>query len=517
MKKIILISALLFSAGFYSFAQITLTQTDVASIGDTILVARDTTPNTITVGGTGLQSWNFTSLQVDVLDENAFVDPATTFAASSFPNSNIAVDVNNGTQINYGTVNSGLFNIDGFFGDPIGAGVPVAIQFNPPSKMMKFPSTLNNSFQDTSHFDFVFSDPQLLAFGIDSIKIIHFGYATRTMDAYGLMVTPADSFDCLRQFSNEILLDSIFMHPVGGDWMLVPPTLLPPEMGFTNNPNIDTTYTYDWYANGEGMAVAQVRLDSLGGSVISANFKITDKVVAGLFSAVNVSCNGKCNASASVTAISGYSPYSYLWDSNAGSQTTAMADSLCAGTFSVTITDNVGNKSSAFITITEPIALSDSTNVIDAQCSTCSNGSASVSGIGGTAPYFYNWSGGQSSASIANVLPGTYIVTITDFNGCSLVDTVVVGFWAVGINENQISNIGLQIYPNPTDGTIFLKSDNNEMKTISVYNMVGEIILVEKNSRQITEIDLRGFDSGIYLMKTEGQNFIETQRINIVK
>lgn len=519
MKKNLLLSALFFSAGIISSsAQITLTQSDVASIGDTIMVARDTTPNTISVGGTGLQTWDFTSLQLDILDVNAFVDPATTFAGSNFPNSNIAMDVNNGTQLNYASVDSASFRIDGFWGDPFGFGSPVSIKFNLPDKRVEFPSTAGNSFQNHMQLDYKFPivPPQ---FGIDSAQIIRNSYSVRTIDAYGTMITFADSFDCLRQFSLDTIIDSIFIHS-GGAWNLMPDLFLgflPPELGYTSNPDTSLNYTYEWYANGEGMPVVQVQMDTLGITVTSASLKITDKVVAGLFSAVNPACNGNCDGSATVTAVSGYSPYTYLWDSAAAGQTTAMADSLCAGTYTVTITDNMGNSSSASITISEPLALTDSTGVVDAQCSTCPDGTATVSGMGGTAPYFYTWSGGQSSASITNVLPGTYYVTVTDDNGCSVADSVVVGFWAVGLQETQAFDSRFRVYPNPSDGRIFLVTGNDETKIISVYNVLGETIFYEKTSRPEMVIDLASSGSGVYFMKIEDRNSVGIKRINVLK
>lgn len=519
MKKILLVSALLFPAGIISSsAQITLTQSDVASIGDTIMVARDTTPNTISVGGTGLQTWDFTSLQMDVLDVNAFVDPAATFAGSSFPNSDIAIDVNNGTQLNYATVDSQSFSIDGFWGDPFGFGSPVSIKFNLPDKRVEFPSTAGNSFQSHMQLDYKFPivPPQ---FGIDSAQVIRNSYSVRTIDAYGTMITFADSFDCLRQFSLDTIIDSIFIHS-GGAWNLMPDLFLgflPPELGYTSNPDTSLNYTYEWYANGEGMPVARVQMDTLGIYVTSASFKITDKVVAGLFSAVNVGCNGNCDGSATVTAVSGYSPYTYLWDSAAGLQTTAMADSLCAGTYSVTITDNLGNSSSASITISEPQALTDSINVMDAQCSTCANGTATVTGMGGTAPYFYTWLGGQSTASITNVLPGTYYVTVTDDKGCTVVDSVEVGFWAVGIKESQGIDSRLRVYPNPSAGTVFLVTGNDETKIISVYNVLGETVFNERSNLPETVIDLSLSGNGIYFMKIETVNSTAIKRISVVK
>jgi PKD repeat protein len=55
-----------------------------------------------------------------------------------------------------------------------------------------------------------------------------------------------------------------------------------------------------------------------------------------------------------------------------------------------------------------------------ASCNTCADGSATAYPTGGTSPYSYLWSpGGATTQSINNMLPGLYIVLITDANNCS--------------------------------------------------------------------------------------------------
>src|SRR5690606_3583945 len=46
------------------------------------------------------------------------------------------------------------------------------------------------------------------------------------------------------------------------------------------------------------------------------------------------------------------------------------------------------------------------------------NGSASVTVVGGTAPYSYLWSNGATTSSITTT-SGTYTVSVTDVNGCT--------------------------------------------------------------------------------------------------
>jgi gliding motility-associated-like protein len=87
---------------------------------------------------------------------------------------------------------------------------------------------------------------------------------------------------------------------------------------------------------------------------------------------------------------------------------------------SVTLTDANGCTASASIIITEPTAIflaSSSTTPIN--CHGGNNGTASISVLGGSAPYTYLWSNGQTSNTASGLIAGLYTVTATDASGCS--------------------------------------------------------------------------------------------------
>ncbi|MFN0202977.1 MAG: gliding motility-associated C-terminal domain-containing protein, partial [Bacteroidia bacterium] len=138
----------------------------------------------------------------------------------------------------------------------------------------------------------------------------------------------------------------------------------------------------------------------------------------------NVTCFGLCNGSATVVAAGGTAPYTILWSNNASSGTIG---SLCAGTYTATITDANGCQATASAIITEPSLLtatiSNSSNVT---CNGTCDGAATVGAAGGTAPYTYSWSNGQTTSSVANLCAANYTVTVIDANGCQATAQVTI-------------------------------------------------------------------------------------------
>lgn len=133
-------------------------------------------------------------------------------------------------------------------------------------------------------------------------------------------------------------------------------------------------------------------------------------------SVTNILCNGASTGAASVTVSGGVSPYQYLWSNGA---TTSGVSGLSAGPYQVTVTDAFGCNDIKTIDITTPTALTISDSSTQAGCG-LSNGSASVTVSGGVPGYSYMWNTGATTSSINNVAAGTYSVTVTDTNGCSI-------------------------------------------------------------------------------------------------
>ena len=143
-------------------------------------------------------------------------------------------------------------------------------------------------------------------------------------------------------------------------------------------------------------------------------------VVSGIVASTNVSCALSCDGSATVAAGGGTSPYTYLWN-DAATQATTTATGLCAQQYNVTVTDSNGCTSSSIATIGQPtpldIQLVSSTNV---SCFGGNTGQITTSVSGGTPGYTYFWTPNVgSSAQVTNLIAGSYVLLVTDANGCT--------------------------------------------------------------------------------------------------
>jgi hypothetical protein len=130
----------------------------------------------------------------------------------------------------------------------------------------------------------------------------------------------------------------------------------------------------------------------------------------------NVLCNAGTNGTATATATGNLVPVTYLWSNG---ETTASITGLTAGTYTVTVTETPTCTAVASYTVTEPLVMDAACSKTDATTIGGAEGTASVIATGGTAPYTYLWSNGETTASITGLTAGTYTVTVTDLNGCT--------------------------------------------------------------------------------------------------
>ena len=199
--------------------------------------------------------------------------------------------------------------------------------------------------------------------------------------------------------------------------------------------------------------------DALGcDSVYTIAVTEPDSLLSSISSVTATSCFNGSDGSATVVGSGGTTPYTYLWSN---SQSGATATALPAGTHYVTVTDANSCTKIDSVIITEPTKLTFSfTSTTDVSCFGGNDATATITASGGTAPYNYLWSNNQNSQT-ANSLPaGIHSVSVTDANGCTFSDSVLINEPAplsstVVVDQNALcagTNTGIATV-NPSGGT----------------------------------------------------------------
>ncbi len=163
------------------------------------------------------------------------------------------------------------------------------------------------------------------------------------------------------------------------------------------------------------------------------------------------SCFGNSTGSISTTETGQVTPYTYIWSNGSTSQNPT---NLPAGNYTVTASNAYGCVFTAATTITQPTLLTLSTTSTPVSCFGGSNGTVNGIANGGTVPYSYAWSDplNQNTQTASNLVAGSYTLTVTDANGCTVTSSVLVTQPAASISvtstSTDISCFGM------ADGTI---------------------------------------------------------------
>jgi len=119
-----------------------------------------------------------------------------------------------------------------------------------------------------------------------------------------------------------------------------------------------------------------------------------------------------------ITVINGTLPYSYIWDNGNVAED---LNALSAGNFSCTITDDNGCEISFNTSINNEQGTLSVENItqVDEICGNA-EGSVTLSVSGGNFPLIFDWSNGESTQNLTNLSEGSYSVTVTDDEGCTV-------------------------------------------------------------------------------------------------
>lgn len=171
---------------------------------------------------------------------------------------------------------------------------------------------------------------------------------------------------------------------------------------------------------------------------------------------------------------------------------------LNAGQYDVTITDAAGcTTSSSFVVNNAPGTLAVSNAVVSPTTCQVPTGSVDITVIGGTAPYTYSWSNGASSQDVLGLSAGTYSVTVSDQNGCTLTESYTItdntgGFMIAGIvtDDNCLQGVGgisLAITGGTSPYVFNWSNGSSSQDIINVAAGTYSVTVLETGGCQITE------------------------------
>lgn len=194
----------------------------------------------------------------------------------------------------------------------------------------------------------------------------------------------------------------------------------------------------------EGGTYSATVTDNIGATALTGNFvfrRSSTPLSTVVRRTKNADCAGKNNASAWVEGIGGVPPYRYQWSVNNWQFDEIY--NLPAGTYTLTVTDDVNCTATRTLTLTEPQPLDFIADQNSPSCSTCADGSLRLQPRGGSPTYIYALEPNgepQFSNFFPNLAVGDYTFTMADGKGCMFTKTVRLGYTAPPCNPNIIQS-----------------------------------------------------------------------------
>ena len=263
-------------------------------------------------------------------------------------------------------------------------------------------------------------------------------------------------------------------------------------------------YSFVW-SNGQNAAMATnlcpgtytVTVTDAANCVSVSTINITEPaLLTASATGVDASCGGTCDGTATATVQGGTVQYSYLWVP--GGQTNATATGLCAGTYTVTVTDANGCDTTATVIINEPPILLASASVTAPSCTNTDNGAIDLTPSGGVGPYEFDWTNGSTTEDISNLLPGVYAVTVTDATGCFITLSVAV-IEQVVIDANAGADtticLGETVPLQATGGSGYLWTPASGLNYNNIDNPVATITTTTTYIVQVTNFSCVDYDT----------------------
>ncbi len=187
-------------------------------------------------------------------------------------------------------------------------------------------------------------------------------------------------------------------------------------------------FTFQWSNNRTTQTITGLAVGSYAVTVTDANncqqtasvsvVNASTSVSVTIVSTNNVSCFGANDGGINITPVGGTAPYTFGWSNGT---TTEDLTNVDGGFYAVNVFDANGcftNTNPIFISSPDSFTLRVDTNSL-LLCNNLNAGNLTAVAAGGSQPLSYNWSNGATTANIANLSQGSYIITVSQGNGCT--------------------------------------------------------------------------------------------------
>lgn len=216
----------------------------------------------------------------------------------------------------------------------------------------------------------------------------------------------------------------------------------------------------------------------------------------------------------------GATPFTFLW-TNGDTIASIDLDSVeHSGVYNITVTDACGlsvtDTGSTNVQILAPAA--DTVSITNVSGIGLSDGSIFANVTGGTPPYTYDWSDGQTTLDATGLSGGVYTLDVTDANGCASNTLSVFVDEPVGINDVNIGSFSIQ--PNPNNGNFVVNLDGlyNEEYSFVIRNIIGQTVYAEAfngHAMSAVELNLSESNKGVYFLTISNSKGKRTEKLII--
>ena len=207
-------------------------------------------------------------------------------------------------------------------------------------------------------------------------------------------------------------------------------------------------------------------------------------------------CADDMTGSISIIVAGGTGPYEINWDN--GSTGISVAG-LGGGLYTANVTDSNNCTEHFEFEINEPVPLE---LVLSSTPSPVDSMSGEVVAVvqGGTPPYNYLWNDAamQTGSSATDLSPGDYVVTVSDSQGCTIIDSATVEMTTSVLDELKES---IALYPNPAGNILNLEMPTELSYAYDIMDLKGQTLIRSNEFSRIKQIDISQLNTGMYLLR----------------